>query len=122
MEPPWFFGSGLPVGRPRSAGLGGSVGADHVLKSRGETQPSRKWVDGVAGHKPPAQRVGARLELKGDAYRRRLVHTRSIAGRAGRPRHGGTLVFCRPCGTVAGGAAESSAAGNWPRELIESFR
>ena len=94
MEPPWFFDSGLPVGGRGSAGLGGSVGTDHVLQGRGETQPSHKRVDGVAGQKPPARRVGALLKLEGDAHRRLLVNLGSIASGALRPRHGGTVVFC----------------------------
>src|SRR5262245_6896360 len=35
MEPPWFFSPGLPVGGRGSAGLGGSVGTDHVFQCRG---------------------------------------------------------------------------------------
>ena len=95
MEPPWFFDSRLPVGGRGNAGLGGSVGTDHVLQGRGETQPSHKRVDGVAGQQPPARRIGARLKLEGDANGRVLIHIGSIAGGALGPRHGGTVVFCR---------------------------
>ena len=95
MEPPWFFGPWLPVGGRGSAGPGGSVGADHVLQGRGETQPSHKRVGGVAGQQPPARRLGARLKLEGDAHGRVLIHIGSIAGGALLPRHGGTVVFCR---------------------------
>ena len=123
MEPPWFFDSGLPVGGRGSAGLGGSVGTDYVLQGRGETQPSDKRVDGVGGQKLPARRVGAWLKLEGDAHSRVLIHMGSMAGGALRPRHGGTVVFCRlRGGTVVCGAADRSASGSWPRELIESFR
>ena len=123
MEPPWFFGCDLPFGGRGSAGLSRSVGTDHVLQSHGETQPTHERVDGVAGQKPPARRVGARLKLQGDAHSRLLIHIGSIAGGALRPRHGGTAVFCRSRGgTAAGGAADRNAPGNWPRELIESFR
>jgi hypothetical protein len=97
---------GLPVGRRGSARLGGSVGTDHVLKGRGETQPSHKRVHGVAGQKLPARRVGARLKLEDDAHGRVLIHTgqhRRRSGAAASRRHRCFLPIarrdrCRRCG------------------------
>jgi len=137
------FCSGLPVGRRGSAGLAGRVDAYHVLKGGSEAQPSHERVDVLGGQKTAAWRVGAHLKLEGDAHRGGLVHTGQHRTREGRPRHGGTVVFYRlpvvfyrlpvvlpaarcfyrpPGVTAVSGAADRSAPGSWPRELIESFR
>ena len=87
-----------------------------MFKRDGEPEPSRERVDGLAGKQPPAWRVGALLELKGDTHRPLLVHTGQHRRRGGGPRHGVTVVFCvfcRPSGEPSGsGAAERSAAGS----------
>ena len=115
------FWAGLPLSG-RGTGPGEGAGAYHVFKGGREPQPSGKRVDGLAVQQPSARRVGALLELEGDTYRPGLVHTGSIAGAGAGPRHGATVVLCRPPGRPAvPGMAERSAAGSWPRELMDSF-
>ena len=111
----------LASGRGR-AGRGEGTGTDHVFKGGSEPQPSRERVDGRADEQTPARRVGALLELKGGTHRLGLVHTASIAGGAAARVAGATVVFPgRPGGAAVPGAAERSAAGSWPRELMDSF-
>ena len=88
----------LPVGGRGRTAPGESADADHVFKSSREPQPSGEGVDGLAVQQPSARRVGALLELEGDAHRlglvhTGLVHTGSIASRGGGSRHGATVVF-----------------------------
>jgi hypothetical protein len=45
-----------------------------MFEGGGEPQPSRERVNGLAVKQPPARRVGALLELEGDAHRAGLVH------------------------------------------------
>ena len=117
------FALGLRVSGRGSAGRGGRVGADHVFQGGGEAQPSYERVGALAGEQPTARRVGTSLKLEGDAHRWGLIHTGQHGRRGGGPRHGVTVVFCRPRGGTAGsGADDRSAAGSWRRELIESFR
>lgn len=54
--------------------LGVATGTYHVFKGCGEPQPARERIDGLAVEQPPTQRVGALLELEGDAHRPGLVH------------------------------------------------
>jgi hypothetical protein len=113
---------GLSVSGRRGIGLGESVGTDHVFQGGREPQPSRERVDVLAVKQSAARRVGALVELEGDAHRLGLVHTGQHRSRGGRWRHGATVVFWCHKGRAAGpGAAERSAAGSWSRELMESF-
>jgi len=83
----------LPVSGRGRAAPGESADADHVFKSGREPQPSGEGVDGLAVQQPSARRVGALLELEGDAHRLGLVHTGQHVSRGGASRHGATLVF-----------------------------
>ena len=102
-EAPWYLG-GLPVRGRRKTGPGETAGADHMLKGGREPQPSGERVDGLAVKQPPARRVGALLELEGDTHRPGLVHTGQHRSGGGGPRHGATVVLCRPSRAGNGGA------------------
>ena len=88
-----------------------------MFKRDGEPEPSGEGVDALVGYQPPARRVGTLLELKGDTHRTGLIHTVQHRRRGGGPRHGITVVFCRPSGEptnkgVAGAARQAAGCGS----------
>ena len=121
------FGPVLPVSGRRRTEHRASADADHVFKGGREPQPSRERVDGLAVQQPSARRVGALLELEGDTHRLGLVHTGQHRSQDRGSRHGSTVVFAArragraPSQTAPSLTAERNAAGNSPRELMESF-
>ena len=130
-EAPWCFGpgiwAGLPASRRGRTGPGARAGADHVLKGGREPQPSGEGVDVLAVQQPSARRVGALLELEDDTQGLGLIHTGQHRSQDRGSRHGSTVVFAArragraPSQTAPSLTAERNAAGNSPRELMESF-
>jgi len=121
------FWAGLALSGRGRTGPGKSAGAYHVFKSGREPQPSGKRVNGLAVQQPSARRVGALLELEDDTQGLGLIHTGQHRSQDRGSRHGSTVVFAArragraPAQTAPSLTAERNAAGNSPRELMESF-
>ena len=93
-----------------------------MFKRDGEPEPSGEGVDALVGYQPPARRVGTLLELKGDTHRTGLIHTGQHRRRGWRAASRCHRCFYRPSGGAGvPGAVDRSAAGSWPRELMDSF-